>query len=147
LKALGVILLGMERPIVLCAVDWCGLRNEANWVWREALARATVTPAERVAVHCVHQHNAPFADLEAEQLVETHPGAPHSLDLKFFDDVVKRTAKAAGDSLAHTVPCNQIGIGKARVEQVASNRRILGDDGKVKSIRYSSTKDPKTRAE
>jgi hypothetical protein len=147
LKALGVILLGMEKPIVLCTVDWCGLRNEAHWAWRDALARTTSTTADRVAIHCVHQHNAPFADVEAERLVEAHPGAPRSLDLKFFDDVMKRTAKAAGDSLARTVPFDQIGIGKARVEQVASNRRIMGDDGKVKSIRYSSTKDPKVRAE
>jgi hypothetical protein len=147
LRALGIILLGAGKPIVLCAVDWCGLRNEAHWGWRDALARATATTADRVAVQCVHQHNAPFADLEAERLVEAHPGAPHSLDLKFFDDVVRRTAKAAGESLAHTVPFNQIGIGKARVEQVASNRRVLGDDGKVKFVRYSATKDEKIRAE
>jgi hypothetical protein len=69
------------------------------------------------------------------------------LDLKFFDEVVKRTAKAAGDSLAQTHAFNHIGIGQARVEQVASNRRIVGDDGKVKSIRYSATKDAKIRAE
>src|SRR5262245_66501150 len=29
LKALGAILLGMGQPVVLCAVDWCALRNEA----------------------------------------------------------------------------------------------------------------------
>jgi hypothetical protein len=147
LKALGVILLGMDKPVVLCAVDWCGLRNEAHWQWRDALARATSTAADHVALHCVHQHNAPFADLEAERLVEARPGAPHSLDLKFFDDVVKRSTKAAADSLAHSVAFNQIGIGKARVEQVASNRRILGDDRKVKFVRYSATKDPKVRGE
>ena len=37
LRALGVILLGMGQPIVLCAVDWCGTRNEATRLWREAL--------------------------------------------------------------------------------------------------------------
>ena len=34
-----------------------------------------------------------------------------------------------------------------RLEQVASNRRVLGPDGKVKYVRYSSTKDEKIRAE
>lgn len=147
LQVLGVILLGKEKPIVLCAVDWCGLRNEAHWTWRDALARAAHTTPERVALHCVHQHNAPFADVEAERLVAAIPGAPHSLDLKFFNQVVSQTAEAAQASLAHTRAFNQIGIGRARVEQVASNRRILGDDGKVKFVRYSSTKDPKVRAE
>jgi hypothetical protein len=30
LRDLGVVLLGMGQPVVLCAVDWCGLRNEAH---------------------------------------------------------------------------------------------------------------------
>jgi hypothetical protein len=147
LRALGVILLGPGKPIVLCAVDWCGLRNEAHWTWREALARAAHTSADRVALHCVHQHNAPFADIEAERLVEAVPGAPQSLDLKFFDRVVRQTAEAAGKALAHTRGFNHVGIGQAKVEQVASNRRVLGDDGKVKFVRYSATKDEKIRAE
>src|SRR5262245_64358655 len=68
LKALGVVLLGMGRPIVLCAVDWCGLRNTAHRTWRLALAGAAHTVPECVALHCVHPHNAPFADVEAERL-------------------------------------------------------------------------------
>jgi hypothetical protein len=147
LRALGVILLGMGQPIVLCAVDWCGVRNEGHLAWRQALARVTHTVPEKVEVHCVHQHNAPFADTEAERLLESRPGAPRSLDLRFFDRVVERTAEAARASLAKTVPFTHYGIGQARVEQVASNRRILGADGKVKSVRYSATKDAKVRAE
>ena len=60
LRALGVVLLGMGRPVVLCAVDWCGLRNDAHQAWRRALAEATHTVPENVAVQCVHPHNAPF---------------------------------------------------------------------------------------
>src|SRR5438105_5049340 len=99
LRALGVILLGMGRPIVLCTVDWCGLRNEANKAWRDALAKATHTVPENVAVHCVHQHNAPFADLEAERLIEEAKDGASSLDLKFFDKVVQQTAEAAKAAL------------------------------------------------
>src|SRR6478752_7854748 len=81
LKALGVVLLGAGAPVVLCAVDWCGLRNDAHLAWRQALARAAHTTAERVAVHCVHPHDAPFADVEAQKLIEAAKG-PISLDLK-----------------------------------------------------------------
>src|SRR6266851_9152356 len=99
LYAIGVILLGMGRPVVLCAVDWCGLRNDANKAWRDALAKATHTVPENVAVHCVHPHNAPFADLDAERMIkEVKEGAP-SLDLKFFDKAVQQTADAAQASL------------------------------------------------
>jgi hypothetical protein len=146
LRALGVILLGMGRPVVLCAVDWCGLRNDANLAWRQALAQAAHTLPENVAVHCVHPHNAPFADVQAQRLIEAVAGAPPSLDLKFFDGAVAQSAAAARDSLANTVPFTHIGIGQARVEQLASNRRVLGPDGKVKFTRTSATKNPEARA-
>jgi hypothetical protein len=147
LRALGVILLGMGRPVVLCAVDWCGIRNEGNWAWRQALAEATHTVPENVALQTVHQHNAPFADPGAERLEEAVPGAPLSLDLKFFDQVVRQTADAARAALAHTTPFTHLGTGQARVDKVASNRRIVGPDGKVKAVRYSATKDAKVRDE
>src|SRR5436305_12586344 len=145
LEAVGVILLGMGRPIVLCAVDWCGLRNDANRLWREALAAAVQTVPECVAVHCVHPHNTPFADVEAEKLIEAAHGPP-SLDLKFYDEAVKRCAAAARASLAHARRWTHAGVGRAAVEQVASNRRVVGPDGKVKYTRTSATKDPVARA-
>ena len=48
--------------------------------------------------------------------------------------------------MARTAPFTHIGIGQAKVEQVASNRRILGSNGKVKFTRYSANKDPRVRA-
>ena len=114
---------------------------------RRALAKATHTVPENVAVQCVHQHNAPMADVEAQRLIEAVHGAPPSLDLKFFDRAVRQTAEAARASLARTARFTHIGTGQARVEHVASNRRILGDDGKVKYVRYSATTDKKIRDE
>jgi len=147
LLALGVVLLGAGAPVVLCAVDWCGIRNDANLAWRQALARATHTTPERVAVQCVHPHNAPFADLEAQRLIQAAPGAPASLDLKFFEQAVQRSAEAAQAALMKTTPFTHFGIGQAKVDQVASNRRIIGPDGRVRIMRFSSTKNPDVRAE
>jgi hypothetical protein len=39
LRTLGIVLLGVGKPVVLCAVDWCGIRNEAFRMWRKALIR------------------------------------------------------------------------------------------------------------
>src|SRR5262249_33886971 len=110
-------------------------------------ADASHTVAENVAIHCVHPHNAPFADTEAEKLIEAVPGAPPSLDLKFFDRVVNQSAEAVRECLKNTQRFTHVGIGQEKVEQVASNRRILGPDGKVKHTRTSATKDPLVRAE
>src|SRR5262245_17331411 len=139
LRALGVILLGMGQPVVLLAVDWVATRNEANRLWRQALAQAAHTVPENVAVQCVHPHNAPFADVGAQKLLDA-AGGPPSLDLKFFDRVVQQSAEAARAALAKTSPFTHVGVGQGKVEQVASNRRVLGPDGKVKYTRYSASK-------
>src|ERR1051325_5014678 len=59
LRARGVVLLGAGDPIVLCAVDWIGIANEAHDAFRTRLASAAGTSPERVAVHTLHQHDAP----------------------------------------------------------------------------------------
>jgi hypothetical protein len=146
LKALGVVLLGPSAPVVLCAVDWCGVRNDAHLTWRQALAKAAHTTPERVALHCIHAHNAPFADTKAQELIEAVPGAPQSLDRKFFDKVVGLTADTLQEALKKTSEFTHVGTGQAKVDKVASSRRIV-EDGKVKAIRYSATKDEKIRAE
>jgi hypothetical protein len=146
LYALGVVLLGEEAPIVLCAVDWTGINNECHVRWREALAQAAHTTPERVAVHCVHQHNAPFADLVAEKLIAAQQNLGSSLDVKWFHEVVERVAAAVRKSLETMQPVTHVGRGQAKVEQVASNRRVLGPDGKVKWWRGSACKDAEARS-
>src|SRR5258707_11683066 len=56
LSARGIVLLGAEKPIVLCAVDSIGIGNEGFEQWREGLANAVGTTANRVTVHVLHQH-------------------------------------------------------------------------------------------
>jgi hypothetical protein len=56
-------------------------------------------------------------------------------------------ADALKAGLARTSPFTHVGTGQAKVEKVASNRRIVGDDGKVKAVRYSATKDKAVRDE
>ena len=77
LQAIGFVVLGAGKPIVVCAVDWTGILNEAHLQWRKALADAAGTTPDRVAVHCVHQHNAPFACLDAERIVQAQGDLPH----------------------------------------------------------------------
>ena len=141
LRALGVVLLGQGKPIVLCAFDWVALRNDAHLAVRQTLADAAHTTLDHVSVHAVHPHNAPFADTVAQKLLDEVKGPP-CLDLKFFDKVVKDVGKACAKSLEKTKKFTHIGIGSATVKEVASNRRVLGPDGKVKSHAHSATKTP-----
>lgn len=144
LKALGVVLLGQGKPVVLCVFDWVALRNDAHLAVRQALADAAHTTRDHVSVHAVHPHNAPFADTVAQKLLDEVKGPP-CLDLKFFDRVVKDVGTACRDSLAKTKRFTHIGVGSATVKEVASNRRVLGPDGKVKFTRTSATKNQEAR--
>ena len=57
---------------------------------------------------------------------------------------LKETVRKANKNVQ---PVTHVGVGKAEVFQVASNRRILGPDGKVRVTRYTTCKDPAVRAE
>ncbi len=142
LEAIGYVLLGCGKPIVVCVVDWTGLLNTAHIRWREALAEAADTTIDRVTVHCVHQHNAPFACVDAEQIVLEQGDLPHIIELDFFHRCLDRARTAVETALRQTQPVTHVAHGEARVVQVASNRRILGPDGRVASQRGSSSRNP-----
>ena len=146
LFAHGVVLLGPDLPVVFVAVDWCEIRNDAYDHWRAALAEAAGTTRERVLVASVHQHDAPVVDYEAQRLLDT-VGLDKSLcDVAFARECVSRVALALGRSLESARPVTHYGIGAARVEGVASNRRVVLPDGTVTYGRGSATRDPELRA-
>lgn len=147
LEAIGLVIRGAGRPIVLCAVDWTGILNSAHVEFRTALATAAGTTPDRVAVQCVHPHDAPFACLDAQKIVAQYPELPAILDLEFFRRVLNAGATAVAASLSQSQPLTHIAAAKAPVLEVAANRRILGPDGRVKSMRGSSCADPALRAE
>jgi len=135
----GIIFLGAGQPIVWAGIDWCEIRNDAYDRWREALAEAAGTSLKRVLFSCLHQHDAPLADLTAERLCEEAHVAGGVCDLDFHEQTVRRAAQAVHAALSHARPFTQVGVGQAKVERVASTRRILGPDGKVAFIRNSSS--------
>jgi hypothetical protein len=147
LSARGIILLaGGQKPVVLCAVDWIGIGNGGQDVWKEKLAAAAGTTPERVAVHVLHQHDGCRCDFSAEKLLESHGLDGKLMDSKFTIDVIQRVGEAIAKAKKEAQEVSHVGIGKAKVEKVASNRRILGPDGKVAIIRWTASKDPKAIA-
>lgn len=148
LRLRGIVLVGAGEPIVLCAVDWIGIANEGHDAFRQTLADAAGTSRERVALHTLHQHDAPACDFLAERLLK-EAGAK---DLGRFEGsfarvLMDRATAAVRAAMSATQPVTHVGWGAAKVEDVASNRRIMGPDGKVRATRYTATKDPALRAE
>jgi hypothetical protein len=147
LRARGIVLLGAGEPIVLCAVDWIGIANEGHDAFCSALARAAGTSPLRVVVHCLHQHDAPECDFSAERILQAAGIDPRQYESRFQRQLLADLEKAVRESLSRAQPISHLGLGEARVEKVASNRRIPGSDGKVRATRWTATTDAAVRAE
>lgn len=144
LSAIGYVVTGIGDPIVICAVDWTGILNDAHLAWRKALAEGAGTTADRVAVHCVHPHNAPFACLASQTIVDKHRELPPIIDRDFFSLCLDHGRAAVKTAMGRLRRVTHIGRSRANVDKVASNRRIHRDaGGKVLSMRGSSTKSQK----
>ncbi len=138
LSARGIILLGAGDPIVLCSVDWVAISNEAHDVFRQQLAEAVGTSPDRVAVHTVHQHDTPGIDFSTEAILAQHGLSGAMFDPEVARQAIVRTAAAAKRCVGTAVAVTHVGYGRGLVEKVASNRRILNDDGKCVMTRMSS---------
>lgn len=146
LSARGVVILSNEKPIVLCAVDWIGIANEGLDIWQQQLAKAANTTTDRVSVHSLHQHDGVHCDFTMARIMDEYGIANPPFDTTFQLAAIERVATAVSTATATAEPVNYVGFGKAEVEKVASNRRILGPDGRVKIIRWSRTTDSAAQA-
>ncbi|MGI6139683.1 MAG: hypothetical protein ACOYI9_11715 [Candidatus Hydrogenedentales bacterium] len=142
LRARGVVLVGADQPIVLCSIDWIGIGAEGNEQFRQGLAEAVGTDKEHVAVHTVHQHDAPGCDFTAEKILKEFGFVPSRYEGSFQREALERLAAAARAAMGDLVPVTHLGLGKAKVKEVASNRRVKGPDDKVGPMRASSCRDP-----
>lgn len=133
LRAKGLVLTGIKNPVVLVSIDWLGISNDCYEEFKHAIARAAGTLPEHVAVHVIHQHDAPY---------------PRDFTNDSFAlSVIHRLEMTVVKSLETREPVTHMGYGEAEVFEVASNRRILGEDGKVRAMRWTACKDASLRNE
>jgi hypothetical protein len=142
----GCVLLGPERPIVIASIEWCEIRNASFDAWRTALAKAAGTDPARVLLSSTHAHNAPVMDEEAEALLKAAGSAGSVCDPAFNREAIARAVAALEAALKNARPVTHYGIAQAKVEGVASNRRVVLPDGRVTYGRMSRTTDPILRA-
>ena len=137
LWAKGVVLDDGRARYVLCAVDWCGIGGATDLLFRARIAAAAGTSLSRVAVHSVHQHTAPYIEGDAYNLLRTLEDPPLMMSSGFLQRVTDRLAQSVKEAVARLEPFDRIGIGSARVDRVASARRIFSDGQLI--TRYSTS--------
>ena len=144
LRFRGVVLMGAGEPIVLATVDWLGIANASHLEFRRSLAEAAGTSVDRVALHTLHQHDAPRCDGSASILLGEKL-SDKGFDIRLWQRVQKDASDAIRSALPKARVVTHVGIGQARVDQVASNRRMLDPSGKVYAGRMSSCRDETLR--
>ena len=140
LSAHGIVIFGHDDPVVIAAIHWCEIRNDAYKAWREALAVAAGTSPSRVLLSSVHQHDAPLGDLTAQRIVAARKLEVEICDIEFHARAVAHVATAVKKSLLDTEDATHLGLGKAKVDRVASNRRFVDPSGKIRFDRGSTTR-------
>ena len=146
LSCRGVVIVGNGKPMVICAVDWIGIGSGGQDEFKAGLAKAAGTTPDHVAVHTLHQHDAARCNFSADKLLEPHGISGAAFNVDHARKVIRDAAAAIRTALPHARTATHYGIGRGVVEKVASNRRILGPDGKVQYIRWTASRDPKIRA-
>ncbi|MGC8737018.1 MAG: hypothetical protein ACP5UA_00055 [Candidatus Hydrogenedens sp.] len=142
LLAKGIIIESEKQRYVLCAIDWCEITNRSYYRLCELIANTVKTEPHAVFIHTVHQHTAPMCDESAFDIISTIPNPPPCPKNEVFEDIFKRILQSVENALSQLTPCNSLEMGKAKIEKVASNRRVIMPDGKI-ATRSSSCKDPK----
>ena len=120
LRCRGLVLLSDEAPVVLCAVDWLGIGNDGNRIFRERLAAAAKTTPDRVAVHTLHQHDAPWCDFSADTLAKSHGATGIIFDSSVANQVIARAADAIEAALKRPYAISQIGLGRFEPSRLGS---------------------------
>jgi hypothetical protein len=125
LRARGIILIGAEQPIVVCAIDWIGVAMKAMMPFaKRSPARSaplllafpclpSISTTRRIAISArTHsQRSRPTSTKFRNHL--RSPGTPTS-------------RSRCPRSVAHAQPVTQLGLGQAQVYEIASNRRVMG---------------------
>ncbi len=124
-----------NKSSLIISLDYGGLYCSAHDQWRQELAEAMDIPVNQVILHCVHQHDAPFVNLEAAMLLEPN------LDWSWFDEVKANVKNAALALTKKLQRVDRIGWNESRLHGYASNRRVPMSDNTI-AVRFSRCSDP-----
>ncbi|MCW8133567.1 MAG: hypothetical protein KIS92_24700 [Planctomycetota bacterium] len=146
--ARGVLLDGGRTRVVLAAAEIIGLYGDVYDVWRRAIAAAAKCPAKNVLLHCVHQHDSLIPP--SRYRFRRAPECPKSPQLSpsFTRELVARVASAVRKAARGPwTRIAKLATAEGRAAGLASNRRLVGRDGKLFAMRWSMTSNPNLQRE
>jgi hypothetical protein len=145
LLARGIILKDSGMICVIATLDWMEVHNESYDFLRQAIAKAAGTSESQVALHSLHQHTAPAISKRSQQLDLAEDDARRIASAEYLSEVAENISVAIKKSQADWLPVTRIGTGKAKVDRVASSRRLLKEDGSIQGRGSNTKSNPELR--
>lgn len=131
----GLIVDTDDRRFVMAVVDYCYLAGRSQQRFVTALAQGAGIPVEQATLHSNHVHDAPLIDEEAAEILKAQ--VPDLHNEAYFDGVLTKTRQAMAAALAtEGIRVTSISFSQGKVEQFASNRRVIDENG-VCQVRWS----------
>ncbi|MDD5599117.1 MAG: hypothetical protein PHV82_14315 [Victivallaceae bacterium] len=137
----GVIIDDSEKRIVLVACDFIYIWGGAYGQIKELTAQAAGTVADNVFLHSIHQHDSVRIALELNEAYKRYRGMEIT-PLAYYRKIREDLAKAVAQTSTELKPVKKLAAAERRIGGLASNRRLVGADGKVYAMRYSMCHDP-----
>ena len=119
---------GDER-VMLTAADVLGLTRPETLKLRGMVGEKTGVPAERVVIHCTHSHESPCLRVEYGEYLRER--GLRAYDPEYWERVQNAWVTAAETAVADLKPA-RVAWGMAKVDRVASNRRVVEPDGQIR---------------
>ena len=112
--------LGDDKALIL-SMDLCFVRQHSMFLLRQAAAKASGLPTERVFINCTHTHTSPICiHDDADPLIR-----------EYFAFLTKRTAEAAAAAMADLRPAT-VGCGVTKSD-LSHSRRVRMKDGSIRT--------------
>ncbi len=110
-----------DDEAIIVATDYEGILRTAYEMIRSAISKETGVPANRIVVNANHTHNAPWINLDEEDLLAPH--GIHQVDREYFRDAVAKIARAARHAKESKRRVT-IAVGSTQMPELCWNRRV-----------------------
>ncbi|MDD5597160.1 MAG: hypothetical protein PHV82_04405 [Victivallaceae bacterium] len=142
----GLIIDDGKTRIVLAACDFINILGKAYGQMRKVIANAAGTGVRNVFLHSLHQHDSVRIALELNEVYRQCTGRELT-PLDYYNKMNDELKQAVSQAVENLRTVKNLATAERRISGLASNRRLVGADGKVYAMRFAMCTDPKLQNE
>lgn len=140
----GIIIDDSRTRIVMASADFIYICGKAYVQMKKTIAKAAGTTPGNVFLHAVHQHDSMRFFLELNPFFKKYVGR-ECISLSYYREVISKLEKYVRAASRKMLSVKSMATAERRISGLASNRRLLNENGKVYAMRFSLCSDPEKR--